>query len=417
MAMPVWRCIECGHEEPFVELYRCPKCSGELSLVYDCEELAATSSFHLGWGEGLTIWERFGELLPPLNSSAAVTLGEGSTPLVKSERLGQFLGLDRLYFKLETCNPTGSFKDRQIAVALSKGKEWGYTSFGTASSGNVGVSLAAFCAKSGGQANVWIPRGTAPGKLAQIQVYGAHLYILPDPNETGDMAEYLRVYMQMGSFCSAHNMMPMVTARPVNPLIVEGSKTAAFEMHLQLGSTPDTVIVPVAGGGLCGGTWKAFCELQECGLIDRVPRIFGAQDGGPNHLRLDQYDDPSLDRTHLYVPLDGKWARESIIASNGNYLGMLQERVSEAQSLLASYEGIVAEPLGAIATAGLLEAVDQHMLARNETVVVYITGHGLKDQGSLDRARRLSGSPDGISVDSLAASSKYFGKRKLENDD
>jgi len=404
---PVWRCVDCGHEQPFSELYRCPRCGGQLQLCFDYEGMAAGSSWRASWGYGNTIWERFAPLLPPLDSSALVTLGEGNTPLVKAARLGRHLGLDNLYFKLEMCNPTGSFKDRQVSVALCKGIEWGYQAFGTASSGNVGVALSAYCARAGVQANVWVSRGIAPGKLSQIKVYGARLFLLPDPMETGDMANYYRVYTEMQDFCVAHRMMPMVTARPVNPLIVEGSKTVAFEIHLQLGHTPDTVIVPVGGGGLCGGTWKGFSELYDVGISATRPRILAAQHGGPNYLPLDRFDDASIDRSNLYVPLDGDWAWESVRVSGGEYLGMLQMRVPEAQALLASYEGIVAEPQGATSTAGLLEAVERGLLSRDEIVVVYITGHGLKDQASLTQAQKLSGVGEQLNVDSLASSDVY----------
>ncbi|MGQ9732865.1 MAG: threonine synthase, partial [Candidatus Zipacnadales bacterium] len=218
MSTPVWRCVGCGHEEPFRELYACPRCGGELTLEFDCEDLLCDRSRREAWGRGGTLWERFAPLLPPVDRRAVVTLGEGGTPLVPAPRLAKHLGLSHLYLKLEQCNPTGSFKDRQIAVAFCKALEWGHRAFGIASSGNAGVSLAAFCARAGCVANVWASRGAPPSKLCQIQVYGARLFLLPDPEATGDMTRYYAAYTGMRTFCAEHGLVPMITARRVNPL-------------------------------------------------------------------------------------------------------------------------------------------------------------------------------------------------------
>jgi len=408
MEGPVWRCVNCGHEEDFKELYRCPRCSGELTLLYDYKGLAQRHDWQETWGTGKTLWERFTPLLPPIASSAVVTLGEGNTPLVKSRYLGRLLGLKELYFKLELCNPTGSFKDRQIAIAFCKAIEWGHRAFGIASSGNAGVALAAYCAKAGTQANVWASREVPASKLHQIQIYGARLFLLPDPKASGDMLAYYAAYTQMQEFCLAHCMVPMVTARCVNPLVVEGAKTIAFEVVIQLGQVPNKVFLPIGGGGLCGGTWKGFQELYSVRLIDSLPRLYGAQYSGVQHMPIDRIGDSRLDPQQFYVPLDGKWALESIQHSGGQYLGMVHERIGEAQWLLASREGIFAEPAGVASVAALLEAADRRLLRNSDIVVCYITGHGLKDLEAAEGVSSEHGEGQRVEIPTFEASEKYF---------
>lgn len=411
MSAPIWRCVDCGHEEPFRELYNCPRCNGELSLEFDCEELSRDRYWQTAWGQGHTLWERFAPLLPPVDQGAVVTLGEGGTPLVPAPRLAQSLGLRHVYLKLEQCNPTGSFKDRQIAVAFCKALEWGHRAFGIASSGNAGVSLAAFCARTGCVANVWASRGAPPAKLSQIQVYGARLFLLPDPKITGDMARYYAAYTGMREFCAKHGLVPIITARRVNPLVVEGGKTIAFEISLQLKRVPDKVFVPVGGGGLCGSTWKGFEELRRAGLTDQSPQVFGAQYGGDQYLAIDRIGALDIEPNNYYVPLDGMWARASIAASGGVYLGKVDARVEEAQALLASLEGVFAEPAGAVATAGLLDAVDRNLVRRDDWVVCYVTGHGLKNVGTGEELCRSFGLGVRFLVDEFSFSTFYFSNR------
>lgn len=408
MESPIWRCVSCGHETTLQELYSCPRCDGELALEFDYEGLSRDQAWRSSWGHGHSLWERFAPLLPPLERRAHVTLGEGWTPLVPAPRLAQHLGLRHLYLKLEQCNPTGSFKDRQIAVAFCKALEWGHRAFGIASSGNAGVSLAAFCARAGCLANVWASRGTPSAKLSQIQVYGARLFLLPDPKVTGDMAHYYAAYTGMRRFCAEFGLVPMVTARRVNPLVVEGGKTIAFEISIQLNRVPSKVFVPVGGGGLLGSTWKGFEELHRVGLTNQLPQIFGAQYGGDQYLAIDRIDALQGEPSNYYIPLDGSWAWKSIIASGGGYLGKVDARVEEAQTLLASLEGVFAEPAGAVAIAGLLAAVDQNMVQRDDCVVCYVTGHGLKNPDAGEHLCHSHGLGERIPVEDFAASAVRF---------
>ncbi|MBD3307248.1 pyridoxal-phosphate dependent enzyme [candidate division KSB3 bacterium] len=377
MKEPWFECVLCGRTYPLTEVYRCSQDNGELKIVYDYQAVLRETEFLTTWKQPLRMWGRFGDLLPQKDKKAIISLGEGSTPLLRCQRLAEKCGLKELYLKLENCNPTGSFKDRQVSVAISKAHEWGKTRFGTASSGNVGVALSAYCARGGFQAHVWVLETTAASKTQQIQVYGAQLFLVPDPGQ-GNMLAYRSFFTDMQTFCTDQGMVPMISARPVNPYMIEGSKTISFEVVSELGRVPDRVFVPVGGGGMLGGTWKGFTELSELGLIDRVPAIIGNQKVG-NTTPIHQIGNPEFDPQQYFDPLDGRWAWESIQESNGSLNQVTDEDIRLAQSELATLEGIFAEPQGAYAAAGLLKASQEGRLQPDETVVCVVTGMGLKD--------------------------------------
>ncbi|MEM2351673.1 MAG: pyridoxal-phosphate dependent enzyme [Thermoproteota archaeon] len=407
MEMPVWRCVSCGREEPFREIYNCPRCHGELSLEFDYASLAKTRIWRKAWGQGSSLWERFSPLLPPITSpEALVTLGEGNTPLIRASRLSEYLGLKHLYLKLEQCNPTGSFKDRQIAIAFCKALEWGHKAYGIVSSGNAGISLAAFCARANCKANVWVHQGIPLAKLCQLRAYGAQVFVLPDPQTSGNMTKYYETYIGMQEFCISKGLVPMVTARRINPLAVEGAKTIAFEICLQLGRVPDKVFLPIGGGGLCGSTWKGFKEMLQVKLIDRLPSIFGAQYGGEQYLAIDKIQTHNLMRNNYYIPLDGAWAFNSIIESEGVYLGKVDKQVKQAKFLLSTLEGVFAESAGVASVAGLIEAVNSGLVRSDEWIVCYITGHGLKES-NVEINENIGGI---IQVENLESSSNYVKK-------
>jgi threonine synthase len=373
-------CVSCGATQPAVEHYRCPACGGELSLEYDLSWVRANTDFTRRWTERRPFWQRFAPVLPQEDLARAISLGEGNTPLVRAGRFATELGIGRLYFKLESTNPTGSFKDRQVAVAISKANEWGRTRFGTASSGNVGVSLAAYAARVGFSSYVWVSQGTAASKRQQIQVYGAHVFLLPDP-EQGGLQSYFETYLGMRSFCVDHGMVPMVSARPVNPYMVEGAKTIAYEVAADLDGPPDLFFAPVGGGGMLAGAWKGFRELQGLGLTERLPVVWGAQRGG-YFAPIDRLEDPVCDWSGHYRPLDGVWAWSSIQASKGRLLRIERPEILQAQAELARLEGIFAEPQGVYAVAGLMRAAREGLLPTDAVIVCVVTGAGLKDMAA-----------------------------------
>ncbi len=377
MKEPWFECVTCGTEYSLTELYCCPKDGGELKIVYDYQGVLKEGNFSKIWNQPLRMWERFGDLLPQKDQKAIISLGEGGTPLIRCKRLAEKIGVKDVYVKLESCNPTGSFKDRQVSVAISKANEWGKTCFGTTSSGNVGVALSAYSARGGFQAHVWVLETMAASKTQQIQVYGAQLFLVPDPGKE-NMVAYRSFFTEMQDFCIKHGMVPMVSARPVNPYMIEGSKTISFEVVSELGSVPDRVFVPVGGGGMLGGTWKGFKELVELGLADRLPVVTGCQKVGDD-TPINRIGDPEFDPNRYFEPLDGRWAWESIQESKGSLLHVAEQEIRTAQSELATNEGIFAEPQGAYATAGLLKASQEGVLRSDETVVCVVTGMGLKD--------------------------------------
>jgi len=372
------RCVSCGRSHPGRLQYRCDACGGELEVVYNYGRAAA--EFRRAWAGPGSIWERFRAVLPAVRDEAIVTLGEGSTPLVRSRRLAARLGLERLYLKLEYESPTGSFKDRQVSIAISKAADEGKTEFAVVSSGNVGVALSAYCARAGFDAEVWVPVDTAESKRLQISMYGAQVKLLPPTGE--DIGGYHAVYTGMQAYALRHGKVPMVSARPVNPYMVEGGKTIAFEIAAALGAVPDRVFCCVGGGGLLGGVHKGFVELGAMGLAGRVPRIMGGQVTDRMHAPIPRLDQEPYRSGNFYRPLDGAWAWQSIQASRGEWIGVTQAEVSAAQQALAFEEGIFAEPQGAYAVAALERACRAGAVPAGETVVCTITGAGLKDMQS-----------------------------------
>ncbi len=379
------RCVSCGRSSPGGLRYRCDACGGELEVRYDYAR--AAGEFARTWTGTGSIWDRFRAALPDVRDDAIVTLGEGSTPLIRSHRLAERLALDRLYLKLEYASPTGSFKDRQVSIAISKAADAGQTRFATVSSGNVGVALSAYCARAGFDAEVWVSVDTAESKRLQISMYGAQVKLLPP---TEDIGRYFAVYTGMQEYAVQTGRVPMVSARPVNPYMVEGGKTIAFEIAASLGAPPDHVFCCVGGGGLLGGVYKGFGELRAMGLVPRVPRISGGQMTGRGHAPITQLGEEPYRSGAYYRPLDGAWAWQSIQASEGRWYGVTRADVAAAQQLLAFDEGIFAEPQGAYAVAALRAACAEGAIPRGDTVVCTITGAGLKD---MEAAVRFQDNP------------------------
>lgn len=370
-----------GERYPLGMLLRSPT-GGELSVTVDLP--AAAQRFAEEWQRSGSLWERFGAVLPPFDKKHVVSLGEGGTPLVRSEQLAARLGLKNLFFKLESCNPTGSFKDRQMSVALSMGRLWGHSRYATVSSGNVGNALAAYCAKAGYEAFVWVASDTAEGKRRQISVYGSQLFLVPPPVE-GQVRAYWQLYADLQAFCLERGIVPMISARPVNPFMVEGTKTISFEIAAALGGAPDAVFCAVGGGGLLGGIHKGFTELIGLGQATRMPTIHGGQRIDRHFAPIDRLSDKHYLEGDYYLPLDGAWAWASIQASGGTLSKLGGDQIAEAQAWLARFEGIFAEPQGAYAAAALMGAARVGALDPQATIVCIITGIGLKDMSAAKR--------------------------------
>lgn len=394
-------CVSCGSTFELGELFRCPRDKGELKIVYDYAAIRSEGLFPDASARFSNSLQRYFHLLPLADRSRIVSLGEGSTPMFKSKRLARRFGLEELSIKAEICNPTGSFKDRQIATAMSAGNEWGRTRYATVSSGNVGIALSAHCASMGFEASVWVSDDTPAQKRQQIQIYGANVFLFPNPENNG-IHYYRRFFNGLLDFCLANGIVPMISARPVNPYMVEGSKTIAFEMVQELGYVPDQVFCPVGGGGVMGGVWKGFKELQAMEVIQTLPRMAGPQQDG----HITRIPDIGTPRStpDTFIPLDGAWAWQSIQESGGDHMLVDKRDIREAQTILATEAGFFAEPGGAVSFAGLVKASREGKL-RGKRVSCIVTGNGLKDAGAAGEMLADRGAyPEILVVDTLEAS-------------
>jgi len=386
------RCRECARPYPAEALHVCEWCFGPLEVVYDYERIAATISRARIAAGPHTIW-RYADLLPA-SSRAPVDLGAGFTPLVRADRLAAELGLGGVRAKNDTLNPTGSFKDRVVSVALTKARELGFKVASCASTGNLANSVAAHAARAGMDSVVFIPSDLEPAKVVTTAVYGGKLIAVDgtydDVNRlcaelAGERAEWAFVNVNIRSYYA------------------EGSKTLAYEVAEQLGwETPDHVIVPIASGSQLCKVAKGFDELHRVGLLDggEAPRVrvSGAQAAGcsPVATAFAAGADfirpvkPSTIAKSLAIgnPADGVYALEAVRASGGHVASVSDDEIVDAIRLLARTEGIFAETAGGVTVASLAKLAASGAVRPDERVVVYVTGIGLK---TLDAVAPLCG--------------------------
>jgi threonine synthase len=374
------RCRECGRTYPAEALHVCDFCFGPLEVAYDYEAIAASITRASIAKGPPTIW-RYVELLPTAAPSP-IDLGAGFTPLVRAERLGAELGLNELYLKDDTRNPTGSFKDRVVSVALSKARELGFKVAACASTGNLANSVAAHAARAGMASIVFIPTDLERVKIATTAVFGGRLIAVK--------GNYDDVNRLCAELASEHADWAFVNVN-VRPYYSEGSKTLAFEVAEQLGWTvPDHVVVPIASGSQLTKIHKGFHELDLVGLVhggDAV-RISGAQAAGcsPVTTAFEQSADhvvpvrPNTIAKSLAIgnPADGWYALEAVRSTGGALEKATDEEILEGIHLLARTEGIFAETAGGVTIACLAKLAQRGIVGTNERVVAYITGNGLK---------------------------------------
>ena len=321
---------------------------------------------------GIGVLRTYKELLPLTDATPLLTLGEGDTPLVKSNRLGKDLGCTELYFKLEGCNPTGSFKDRGMVVAIAKALEEESKAVMCASTGNTSASAAAYSAYCDLPALVLIPKGeVAMGKLAQAMAYGA------------------RIIMVNGNFDAALNLVREFTRKhqvtlvnSVNPHRLEGQKTAAFEVVDALGDAPDYLFIPVGNAGNITAYWKGFREYRDLEHSTRLPRMMGFQaEGAAPIVRGEPVANPQTIASAIRIgnPASWKGALEARDGSGGVIETVSDDEILEAYRLLASHEGIFCEPASAASFAGLVKMVERGLNLSEQRVVCIFTGTGLKD--------------------------------------
>jgi threonine synthase len=317
---------------------------------------------------------RYARYLPITPQTPMLTMGEGDTPLVRSKHLGDELGVRDLYFKLEGCNPTGSFKDRGMVVAVAKAVEAGHQTILCASTGNTSASAAAYGAAMGIQTVVLVPKGDiAEGKLSQAIAYGARVVTI-----TGNFDQALRVAreMAMGYAISLVNS--------VNPHRIEGQKTGAFEIIDELGEAPDLVFLPVGNAGNITAYWRGFREYHGLGKAAGLPRMMGFQAAGAAPIVLGKpVEVPQTIASAIRIGNPASWqsALEARDQSGGE-IGMVSDpEILDAYRMLARQEGIFCEPASAASLAGVIKKVREGLDLMDSTVVCIITGHGLKDPG------------------------------------
>jgi len=309
--------------------------------------------------------------LPVTKNTPFVTLLEGNTPLVKSENLSKELDLN-LYFKYEGLNPTGSFKDRGMVMAVAKAVEEGSKAIMCASTGNTSAAAAAYAARCGLKCIVLIPDGNiALGKLAQALVYGAQVISIE-----GNFDEALEIVKEITS------EYPISLVNSLNPYRIEGQKTAAFEISDALGKAPDFLAIPVGNAGNITAYWKGFKEYHDAGKNTTCPKMIGFQAAGAAPIvKNEVVPNPETVATAIRIGNPASWqgAKNAISESLGLIDSVTDEEILAAYRLLASKEGIFAEPASAASIAGVLKYKNKGLFNNGDTVVCILTGHGLKD--------------------------------------
>ena len=315
---------------------------------------------------------RYREHLPVGPATPEVDLNEGSTPLVPSRNIGRALGLRHLYFKYEGLNPTGSFKDRGMVVAVAKALEAGSRVFMCASTGNTSASMAAYAARTGARAIVVVPSGEiAMNKLSQALMYGAKVVALK-----GNFDQALDTVRDVTSHY------PVALMNSVNPHRIEGQKTAAFEIVDELGDAPDYLFLPVGNAGNITAYWKGFREYHAAGRTTRLPRMVGAQaEGAAPIVNGSPVSDPRTVASAIRIGNPASWegAASARDESGGTIAAVTDTEILSAQIRLANSEGLFAEPASAAPLALLFRLVRDGKVEKDAITVVVLTGSGLKD--------------------------------------
>jgi threonine synthase len=374
------RCRECGRQYPAEALHVCEWCFGPLEVVYDYEAIRAAVSRESIAAGPLSIW-RYADLLPAA-AEGAVSLGAGFTPLVRADRLAAELGLGEVWIKNDTLNPTGSFKDRVVSVALTKAQELGFKVAACASTGNLANSVAAHAAQAGMESVVFIPADLEPAKVVTTAVFGGRLIAVE--------GTYDDVNRLCAELADEYPSWAFVNVN-VRTYYAEGSRTLAFEVAEQLGwQAPDHVVVPVASGSQLTKVAKGFKELFAAGLLDEEPqvRISGAQASGcapiatafAAGLDVVRPVRPATIAKSLAIgnPADGPYALDAVRSSGGSFGSVTDEEIVAGIRLLARTEGIFAETAGGVTIATLAQLTASGVVRPDERVVAYVTGTGLK---------------------------------------
>ncbi len=316
---------------------------------------------------------KYRKYLPVSDTTPVVTLNEGNTPLIKADNLAKKIGLEcNIYLKFEGCNPTGSFKDRGMTMAVTKAKEEGSNAIICASTGNTSASAAAYGAKAGLKTYVLIPDGyIALGKLSQAMMYGAEIIAIQ-----GNFDEALEC---VRAISDSH---PITLVNSVNPYRIEGQKTGAFEVCDALGKAPEYHFIPVGNAGNITAYWKGYKEYFNAGIVKNLPKMMGFEaEGAAAIVRGERIMKPETLATAIRIgnPASWKQAEAARDESNGKIGCVTDKKIVEAYKMLASTEGVLCEPASAASVAGLIQAHSQGLVEQGTDIVCVLTGNGLKD--------------------------------------
>ncbi|HET9476726.1 MAG TPA: threonine synthase [Dehalococcoidia bacterium] len=374
------KCRECGRVYPLEPTHVCEWCFGPLEVFYDYETLKGVVTRERIEAGPPSMW-RYADLLPA-DAETAVDIGTGYTPLIRAGNLGRALGLDRLYIKNDCQNPTWSFKDRVVSVASSVARRFEFDTLACASTGNLANSVSAHAARAGMKACVFIPADLEQGKVIGSAVYNPTLVAVD-----GGYDEVNRLCSELG------DKYPWAFVNiNVRPYYAEGSKTLGYEVCEQLGwRAPDHCIVPLASGSLFTKIYKGIKELAWLGLVEwNATRMSGAQALGCSPI-YDAYSRGSLNirpqkpntiakSLAIGNPADGYYALKVMEQTGGAATAVTDDEVVAGIKLLAETEGIFAETAGGVVISGLRRLVEEGKVRRDEVVVAFITGAGLKTQ-------------------------------------
>jgi len=381
-------CSGCGGGTKKVgPLGTCKSCGGILTARYDLESLQEIPRTNLFQGNG--VW-RYAKLLPVVPKEMPISLGEGGTTLLRSQRLGEILGMGKLFLKNETTNPTGSFVDRGTTVEMTHARDSGYSSVACALSGNLAASVAAYCARAGLTCEALLPSNVDIGKLYQVVAYGAKIVQVKDQDEAEEQMlkmpdDYHRITSE-------------------SPFFLEGIKTTGLEIAEQMDwRVPDRIVVSIGSGAHMAMIWKALKELEKLGLVDASrTRLTGVQMmscapvvealGGK---KISSCSDANINVAReiaIHHPHMLDKAIRAIKESGGTAVAVDERDVVDAVQLLARAEGIFAEPAAAAAVAGLRGLIEDGEIDRSERVVCVVTGTGLKEPiASQKTVRKFAG--------------------------
>jgi len=319
-----------------------------------------------------SILERYRDFLPITAKTPMITMGEANTPLVRSRNLEKDIGIGELYFKLEGCNPTGSFKDRGMVMAFAKALEAGSSAVICASTGNTSASAAAYGGRFGLETVVVVPRGKiAQGKFVQAMVYGAKVLAIQ-----GNFDEALKIVRELSQ---KH---PIALVNSLNPYRIEGQKTAAFEIVDDLGDAPDYLFIPVGNAGNITAYWKGFKEYFDASRSKKKPKMMGFQaEGAAPIVRGEPVLEPKTIASAIRIGNPASW-KQAVAArdeSGGVIDSVTDEEIMRAYKLMASAEGVFGEPASAASLAGLIKLSREKVDLSSARAVCVITGSGLKD--------------------------------------